>query len=125
MNDLARPALYGAWHDFAAVQPSGKLMTANIAGPVCESGDTFARGRSLPPIAADELIAFGAAGAYGSSMSSTYNARPLTAEVLVRGDDFDVVRPRQTIEAMFADERIPAWVGTETGVSAPILRKRA
>jgi diaminopimelate decarboxylase len=128
MNDLVRPSMYGAYHPILPVaEPAANaaFSLVDVVGPVCESGDTFARGRSLPPIAADELIAFGAAGAYGSSMSSTYNARPLTAEVLVRGDDFDVVRPRQTIEAMFADERIPAWVGTETGVSAPILRKRA
>ena len=82
----------------------------DVVGPVCESGDTFARARPLPPIAADSLVAFGAAGAYSASMASTYNARPLAAEVLVRGGRFDIVRPRQAIEALFAAERIPAWI---------------
>jgi diaminopimelate decarboxylase len=128
MNDLLRPSMYGAYHPILPVaEPASNapLSLVDVVGPVCESGDTFARGRNLPPIAADELIVFGAAGAYGSSMSSTYNARPLTAEVLVRGDDFDIVRPRQTIEAMFADERIPDWVSGSADLSPRALRKRA
>jgi diaminopimelate decarboxylase len=128
MNDLLRPSMYGAYHPILPVtQPASNavLSLVDVVGPVCESGDTFARGRNLPPIAADDLIVFGAAGAYGSSMSSTYNARPLTAEVLVRGDDFDVVRPRQTIEAMFADERIPDWVDEIASLGARAFRKRA
>jgi diaminopimelate decarboxylase len=95
-----------------------------VVGPVCETGDTFTRGRMLPPIQADDLVVFGAAGAYCSSMSSTYNARPLAAEVLVQGDDFDVVRPRQSIEAMFADEQIPRWLKEPLGLT-PAERKRA
>jgi diaminopimelate decarboxylase len=113
MNDLMRPSMYGAYHPIQAViqpTPDAPLAAVDVVGPVCESGDTFTRGRMLPPIAADDLIVFGAAGAYCSSMSSTYNARPLAAEVLVRGDEFDIVRPRQPIEAMFADERIPSWL---------------
>ncbi len=128
MNDLLRPSMYGAYHPILPVaEPASNapLSLVDVVGPVCESGDTFARGRNLPPIGADDLIVFGAAGAYGSSMSSTYNARPLTAEVLVRGDDFDIVRPRQTIEAMFADERIPGWVGDSADLSLRALRKRA
>jgi diaminopimelate decarboxylase len=78
----------------------------------------------LPPIAADDLIVFGAAGAYCSSMSSTYNARPLAAEVLVRGDEFDIVRPRQPIEAMFADEQIPSWLNEPSRLDGA-ERKRA
>jgi len=113
MNDLMRPALYGAWHPILPVdQPLAgtPLEPTDVVGPVCESGDTFARGRPLPPVAADSLMTFGAAGAYSASMSSTYNARPLAAEVMVQGDRFDIVRPRQAIEAMFATERIPGWV---------------
>jgi diaminopimelate decarboxylase len=128
MNDLLRPSMYGAYHPILPVaEPASNapLSLVDVVGPVCESGDTFARGRNLPPIGADDLIVFGAAGAYGSSMSSTYNARPLTAEVLVRGEDFDIVRPRQTIEAMFADERIPGWVGDRADLSPRALRKRA
>jgi diaminopimelate decarboxylase len=113
MNDLMRPSLYGAWHPILPVgepRPDAPLAPTDVVGPVCESGDIFARGRPLPHIEADDLVAFGAAGAYSASMASTYNTRPLAAEVLVRGDRFDLVRPRQTIEALFADERIPAWI---------------
>lgn len=113
MNDLMRPALYGAYHPIIAVDepsPHHAPVATDVVGPVCESGDTFARARPLPPIAAGSLVAFGAAGAYSASMASTYNARPLAAEVLVHGDSFDIVRRRQPIEAMFADEQIPAWV---------------
>jgi diaminopimelate decarboxylase len=127
MNDLMRPSMYGAYHPIQPVAqpaPGSPLTAVDVVGPVCETGDTFTRGRMLPPIAADDLVVFGAAGAYCSSMSSTYNARPLAAEVLVRGDDFDIVRPRQTIEAMFADERIPSWLNEPIGLE-PAERKRA
>jgi diaminopimelate decarboxylase len=128
MNDLMRPSMYGAYHPILpVVEPfsNAPLIATDVVGPVCESGDTFARARRLPPIGAGDLVAFGAAGAYGSSMSSTYNARPLSAEVLVRGDDFDVVRPRQAIEAMFADEHIPSWLDEPAGLGAYAGRKRA
>jgi diaminopimelate decarboxylase len=127
MNDLMRPSMYGAYHPIQPVAqpaPDGPLAAVDVVGPVCETGDTFTRGRMLPPIAADDLVVFGAAGAYCSSMSSTYNARPLAAEVLVRGNDFDVVRPRQPIEAMFADEQIPSWLNEPTQFDAA-ERKRA
>jgi diaminopimelate decarboxylase len=127
MNDLMRPSMYGAYHPIqpvAQAAPDAPQTAVDVVGPVCETGDTFTRGRILPPIEADDLVVFGAAGAYCSSMSSTYNARPLAAEVLVQGDEFDVVRPRQPIEAMFADEHIPSWLGEPIGrVSAE--RKRA
>jgi diaminopimelate decarboxylase len=113
MNDLMRPSMYGAYHPILPViEPAADAVLApvDVVGPVCETGDTFARSRLLPPIASDNLVVFGAAGAYGSSMSSTYNARPLAAEVLVRGDRFDIVRPRQAVKAMFADERVPDWL---------------
>jgi len=128
MNDLIRPSMYGAYHPIQPViePPKGTpLAETDVVGPVCESGDTFARARALPPMNADDLLVFGAAGAYCSSMSSTYNARPLAAEVLVRDDRFDVVRPRQAIEAMFEDERVPDWLNDSTAGNAMSERKRA
>ncbi|WP_235532727.1 diaminopimelate decarboxylase, partial [Sphingomonas sp. Leaf412] len=91
MNDLARPALYDAWHDFDAVAPTGARMTANIAGPVCETGDTFAMGREVDLVRGGDLAVFRTAGAYGATMASTYNSRALVPEVLVDGDRFAVV----------------------------------
>jgi diaminopimelate decarboxylase len=122
MNDLMRPSLYDSYHPIWPVRepfPGARLSPVDVVGPICESGDTFARARALPPIAPEDLVVFGVAGAYGSSMASTYNARPLAAEVMARGDSFEIVRPRQSIRAMFADERIPEWV------AAPPNRKRA
>jgi len=114
MNDLLRPAMYDAWHGVVplsaadAVQP---VTPADIVGPVCESGDTFARGRALPALARNARLAILDAGAYGSVMSSTYNARPLAAEVLVDGDRWSVIRARQSIEALWAGETVPDWLG--------------
>ncbi len=110
MNDLARPVLYDAWHDFVAVRPSGERMTANIAGPVCESGDTFAMGRDIDRVARGDLAVFRTAGAYGATMASTYNSRPLVPEVLVDGDRFAVVADRVDAEALIAAERVPEWL---------------
>ncbi len=110
MNDLARPALYDAWHDFAAVQPNGARMTANIAGPVCETGDTFAMGRDIDAVASGDLAIFRTAGAYGATMASTYNSRPLVPEVMVDGDRFAVVADRIAAETILAAERIPEWL---------------
>ena len=110
MNDLARPALYDAWHDFEAVTPSGKRMIANIAGPVCESGDTFAMGREIDAVEAGDLAIFRTAGAYGATMASTYNSRPLVPEVMVDGDKFAVVADRIAAETILAAERLPDWL---------------
>ena len=110
MNDLARPALYDAWHDFVAVRPSGERMTANIAGPVCESGDTFAMGRDIDRVASGDLAVFRTAGAYGATMASTYNSRALVPEVLVDGDRFAVVADRIEPETILAAERVPEWL---------------
>jgi diaminopimelate decarboxylase len=110
MNDLARPAMYDAWHDFAAVHPTGERMTANIAGPVCETGDTFAMGREIDTVKRGDLALFRTAGAYGATMSSTYNSRPWVAEVLVDGDRFAVVAERILPETVLAAERIPEWL---------------
>jgi diaminopimelate decarboxylase len=110
MNDLLRPSLYDAWHDIRAVQPSGRTTKANVVGPVCESGDTFATDRAMDHVQADDLVAFMTAGAYGATMAGTYNSRALTPEVLVSGDRWAVVRPRPPIEALIAGDIIPDWV---------------
>ena len=110
MNDLARPALYDAWHDFVAVQPSGARLVANIAGPVCESGDTFAMGRDIDAVASGDLAVFRTAGAYGATMASTYNSRALVPEVLVDGARFAVVADRVQPETLIAAERVPEWL---------------
>ncbi|MDB5694844.1 MAG: diaminopimelate decarboxylase [Sphingomonas bacterium] len=110
MNDLARPALYDAWHDFVAVEPTGERITANIAGPICESGDTFAMGRDIDAVRSGDLAVFRTAGAYGATMASTYNSRALVPEVLVDGDRFAVVADRVEPAALIAAERVPDWL---------------
>jgi diaminopimelate decarboxylase len=94
MNDLARPALYDAYHRFAAVRPSGETMVANIAGPVCETGDTFGMAQTIDRVGRGDLAVFHATGAYGAAMASSYNCRPLSPQVLVDGTDFTVVGDR-------------------------------
>jgi diaminopimelate decarboxylase len=113
MNDLVRPSMYDAHHDIVPVidgPPGAPQEPFDIVGPVCESGDTFARGRNLPLLAADDLIAFRSAGAYGAVMASEYNSRPLIPEVMVSGDQFAVIRARPTYEEMLARDTIPAWL---------------
>lgn len=110
MNDLIRPSMYDAYHDIRAVAPSGKRMTANIVGPVCESGDTFAMARDIDSVVAGDLIVFATAGAYAATMASTYNSRPLTAEVMVSRERYAVVRPRLDVEALIAAEIKPDWL---------------
>lgn len=110
MNDLMRPSLYDAWHDIRAVAPSGDKSAANVVGPVCETGDTFAMGRDMDVVQAGDLVAFMTAGAYGATMAGTYNSRPLTPEVLVSGDKWAVVRERPPIEALIAGDIVPDWV---------------
>lgn len=110
MNDLARPAMYDAWHDFEAVQPSGEKMVANIAGPVCETGDTFAMNRRIDAVKSGDLAVFRTAGAYGATMASTYNSRPLVPEVMVDGGRFAVVAERILPEAIIAAEHVPEWL---------------
>ncbi|MCZ7547303.1 MAG: hypothetical protein M5R40_28975 [Anaerolineae bacterium] len=105
MNDLLRPALYGAEHRVWPVAgAAGPASPAGVAGPICESSDFLARAAPLPPLAPGDLLAVLDAGAYGATMSSTYNARPLAPEVLVEGATFRVVRRRQTWEEMAALE---------------------
>ena len=113
MNDLVRPAMYDAWHGvvpLSAVDAKAVCSPADIVGPVCETGDTFARDRDLPQLRADARVAILDTGAYGAVMSSTYNARPLAAQVMVDGARWSVIRPRQTIEALWASEAVPAWL---------------
>ena len=107
MNDLARPSLYDAWHDIVPVggDPARPMTTYDIVGPVCETGDTFARARELPECAAGELLMIRATGAYGASMASTYNSRPLAAEVLLDRGRYAIVRRRQTFVEMLAGEQ--------------------
>ncbi|BBC72258.1 diaminopimelate decarboxylase [Altererythrobacter sp. B11] len=110
MNDLARPALYGSWHDFDAVKPRGEKMTANIVGPICETGDTFAMGREIDAMEAGDLAVFRTAGAYGATMASSYNSRGFVAEVMVDGDRFATVADRIPPEEIYAAERVPDWL---------------
>ena len=110
MNDLARVAMYDAWHDFEAVRPTGEKMIANVAGPVCESSDVFAKGREIDVVRTGDLAIFRSAGAYGATMASTYNSRPLVPEVLVSGDRFEVVAGRISAEAIMAEEHVPDWL---------------
>lgn len=113
MNDLIRPAMYDAFHEIVPViepAPGTPQQPYDVVGPVCESGDTFARQRDLPPLKADDLIAFRSAGAYGAVMASEYNARPLVPEVLVKGDQFAVIRRRPTFEEMMKRDTIPEWL---------------
>jgi diaminopimelate decarboxylase len=116
MNDLIRPALYDAWHDIAAVRlpANAVLEPADVVGPVCETGDSFASQRDLPPLAAGDLVALTAAGAYGAVMSSTYNTRPLVPEVMVSGGRFAVIRPRPSYDEMLALDIVPDWLAEGT-----------
>jgi diaminopimelate decarboxylase len=110
MNDLVRPAMYEAWHDFVAVRPTGDIMLANIVGPICETGDTFAMGREIDTVAAGDLAAFRTAGAYGATMANTYNSRPLVPEVMVDGDKWAVVAERIEPATILAAEHVPDWL---------------
>jgi diaminopimelate decarboxylase len=110
MNDLARPALYDAWHDFIAVTPSGERMTANIVGPICESSDTFAMGRDIDVVAAGDLAVFRTAGAYGATMANTYNSRALVPEVMVDGTRWALVADRIDPATILAAEQVPDWL---------------
>ena len=110
MNDLARPALYDAWHDFWAVAPTGQRMTANIVGPICESSDTFAMAREIDAVAAGDLAVFRTAGAYGATMANTYNSRALVPEVMVNGADWAIVANRIDPATILAAEQVPDWL---------------
>jgi diaminopimelate decarboxylase len=111
MNDLIRPAMYEAFHDICPVNPRvGAPVLYDVVGPVCETGDTFARARPLPPLQAGDRVAFMSAGAYGAVMASEYNSRPLAPEVLVSGDRLAIVRPRPSYAEMLGRETLAPWV---------------
>jgi diaminopimelate decarboxylase len=113
MNDLIRPAMYESHHDIIPViePPVGiDPVEVDIVGPVCETGDTFAKHRMMPPVADGELVAFRSAGAYGAVMSSEYNTRPMIPEVLVKGDQFAVIRERPTFDEMINRDKVPEWL---------------
>ncbi len=113
MNDLIRPAMYDAWHDIVPViepEAGAEQRPYDIVGPVCESGDTFARQRMMPALSAGDLVAFRSAGAYGAVMASEYNTRPLIPEVLVHGHEFAVIRARPTFDEMINRDTIPEWL---------------
>jgi len=110
MNDLLRPTLYDAWHDITPlVETTAPSERITVVGPVCETADTFATDRDLPMMEEGDLVAFRTAGAYGATMAGTYNARPLIAEVLVAAGEFSIVRQRQKLEDMWANENFAAW----------------
>lgn len=113
MNDLVRPAMYDAHHDIVPVKepvPGTQRQVYDVVGPVCETADLFAGARDLPRAEGNDLIAILTAGAYGSVMSSAYNARPPAPEVLVRGQDWYEVRPRLTLDELVSLDRIPGWL---------------
>ncbi|HTU56170.1 MAG TPA: diaminopimelate decarboxylase [Acetobacteraceae bacterium] len=113
MNDLIRPALYDAWHGIvplAAASAASEPQPIDIVGPVCESADVFGLARALPPLAPGARVAILDAGAYGSVMSSPYNARPRAAEAMVEGERWALIRPRQALADLWADEQVPDWL---------------
>ncbi len=114
MNDLVRPTLYDAWHDILPVRApaprSAHMIRADVVGPVCESGDYLALARDIPEVAAGDLVAVMSAGAYGAVQAGTYNTRPLIPEVLVRGNEFAVIRARPSYEEMIRLDTLPPWL---------------
>ena len=115
MNDLIRPTLYDAWHDIDFVvekTAETPLSRIDIVGPVCETGDVFAVQRAMPEIDAGDLLLFRSAGAYGAVMSSTYNSRPLIPEILVKGDQYAVIRPRLDYDQLIKMDFVPDWIFT-------------
>lgn len=113
MNDLVRPSMYGAHHDIVPVvepAPGEEPKPYDIVGPVCETGDTFARGRLMPLVGPGDMVAFRSAGAYGAVMASEYNTRPLVPEILVSGDQFAVIRARPSFDEIINRDSIPSWL---------------
>jgi len=113
MNDLIRPTLYEAHHEIKPViqpQPGAPKPKVDVVGPICESGDYLALGRKLPEVGPGDLLAVMTAGAYGAVQGSTYNTRALSPEVLVKGGDYAVVRPRLDVDAIIALDRLPTWL---------------
>jgi diaminopimelate decarboxylase len=113
MNDLIRPAMYDAWHEIVSARepaPGAPRVRYDVVGPVCETSDLFAAGREMPELKSGDLVAILTAGAYGAVMAGDYNARPRIAEVLVRGSQWGIVRPRESYADLIAKDRIPDWL---------------
>lgn len=112
MNDLVRPAMYEAFHEIVPLHrdTSRRALVADVVGPICESGDCFAKDRSLQEVGEGEYLAFMSAGAYGYTMASRYNTRGMAAEVLVHGSTFELINARETFEQMIAGEKVPAFL---------------
>jgi diaminopimelate decarboxylase len=128
MNDLIRPALYDAYHEIVTVRApaaDAPRRPVDIVGPICESADTFAEQRPLPPVEAGALLAIRSAGAYAAVMGSSYNGRLPAPEVMVRGETFEIVRPRPDYDAMMADQRLPTWLGGSEAAAAPLYGQKA
>ncbi len=115
MNDLLRPSLYGAFHGIRAVTPGRESYTADVVGPACESGDTFARGRAMDAVGAGDRVAIMTTGAYGASLASTYNSRPLVPEAMVSGTQWQLVAKRVAVADMIALESVPDWSSPPKG----------
>ncbi len=115
MNDLMRPSLYDAWHQIDAVVPNGNSIVADVVGPVCETGDIFASARTIDEVKDGDLMIIRSAGAYAATMGSTYNSRPLAAEVLVDGSNWAVVRKRQDVQALIDCDIVPEWLRDRSG----------
>jgi diaminopimelate decarboxylase len=113
MNDLIRPTLYEAHHDIRPVRevpPGAPRDRADVVGPICETGDYLALDRDLPRLKSGDLVAFMTAGAYGAVQAGTYNTRALVPEVLVKGAEWALVRPRVEVDALIAMDRVPTWL---------------
>ncbi|MCB1101283.1 MAG: diaminopimelate decarboxylase, partial [Kiritimatiellae bacterium] len=109
MNDLIRPALYEAYHEIRPVKETAETVHGDLVGPICESGDFLAANRDLPALKQGDYAAVMSAGSYGFVMASTYNSRPLAAEVMVEGSRHELVRARGTFEDLIRGESIPTW----------------
>lgn len=112
MNDLVRPAMYDSYHEILPLQrdTARPALVADVVGPICESGDCFAKDRSLQELGEGEHLAFMSAGAYGYTMAGRYNSRPMAAEVLVNQGTFELINARETFEQQIAGESIPAFL---------------
>lgn len=119
MNDLLRPALYDAYHDIEPVQQGNLdlMETYDVVGPICESGDTFTKGREMPKLKSGDLVVLHSAGAYGAAQSSQYNTRPLVPEVLVNGSEYAIIRSRPSVEDILKTESMPDWLTKHQNVT--------
>jgi len=125
MNDLVRPTLYGAWMRISPVKSTTKTIVADVVGPICETGDFFAKDREVADVRAGDLLAVMGAGAYGFTMSSNYNTRGRAAEVMVRGDEAHLIRERETVADLLAREKMPSFLSGNGTAKKPAKRAPA